>query len=116
MTKEKIFENKVKAYLSTKGIYFVKFFANRMTRIGVPDILSCINGKFVGIEVKSENGKPSYMQCRNISLIQQNDGFAIVLYPEDFRTFCKMVEAIITGNWLEARKLENSINSKRSCE
>lgn len=40
--KEKAFENKIKNYLKSKGVYFVKFFANSYTRVGVPDLLACV--------------------------------------------------------------------------
>lgn len=62
MPAEKTFENKVKAFLESVGAWHVKFFANRMTRVGVPDILACVNGYFVAIEVKAQNGKPSELQ------------------------------------------------------
>ena len=53
MAQEKNFENKIKAYLKDQNCYFVKYFANRMTKAGIPDILASVNGCFVGIEVKA---------------------------------------------------------------
>jgi len=53
MAAEKSFENKIKAELHNKGAWRVKFFANAFTPSGIPDILSCYNGRFLGIEVKS---------------------------------------------------------------
>ena len=54
MGPEKIFENKIKQWLKNHDCYFVKFFANSMTKKGVPDILASVNGYFVGIETKSD--------------------------------------------------------------
>ena len=81
MGAEKNFENKVKRYLKSKGIYYVKFFANGFTRAGVPDLLCCINGRFVGLEIKSETGKASLIQLINIDQIKQSGGIACVVSP-----------------------------------
>lgn len=84
MAAEKTFENKVKAWLKANNCYFVKFFANRMTKKGVPDILASVNGYFVGIEVKADNGRPSELQLYNVQKIRDSGGFAWVVYPSGF--------------------------------
>lgn len=88
---EKTFENKVKKFLDEQGAWYVKFFANSYTKVGVPDILACVNGYFVGIEVKAQNGKPSELQLHNIRKIRQAGGFAIVLYPSAFNEFKQFI-------------------------
>ena len=94
MAAEKNFENKVKAYLRTRNAYFVKFFANAFTRSGVPDILACVNGYFVGIEVKAQNGKPSDLQLHNVRQIRAAGGFAFVLYPSAYEHFIKFINGL----------------------
>ena len=88
---EKTFENKIKKYLESRGAWFVKYWAGaQYTKSGIPDILACINGYFVGIEVKAPNGTPSELQLHNVRAINAAGGFAFVLYPtafEDFKTF-----------------------------
>lgn len=93
MAAEKQFENKIKAWLKDNGCYFVKFFANRMTKTGVPDILACINGHFVGIEVKAQNGKPSELQLYNVKKIRESGGLAFVVYPSGWDE----LKEILTG-------------------
>jgi Holliday junction resolvase len=90
MGPEKNFENKVKQFIEDSGGWYVKFFANKMTKSGIPDILACINGYFVGIEVKAQNGKPSELQLYHCEKIRRSGGFAFILYPsgfDDFKTF-----------------------------
>lgn len=87
IAQEKTFENKVKKFLEANGAWYVKFFANAYTKSGVPDILACVNGHFVGIEVKAQNGKPSELQLYNVRKIREAGGFAIVLYPSGFEKF-----------------------------
>lgn len=90
IAQEKTYENKIKKFLDDRGAYYVKFFANAYTKSGIPDILCCINGYFVGVEVKAQNGTPSEIQLFNIKKINTAGGFAFVLYPsafEQFKTF-----------------------------
>lgn len=92
MAQEKNFENKIKGFLKEQGAYFVKFFANNYTKKGVPDILACINGYFVGIEVKAQNGHPSELQLYNIEQIRKAEGFAFVLYPSGYEQFKQFIK------------------------
>ena len=90
---EKIFENKIKKYLESRGAWFVKYWAGaQYTKSGIPDILACINGYFVGIEVKAQNGTPSELQLHNVHAINAAGGFAFVLYPSKFDEFKKFVD------------------------
>jgi Holliday junction resolvase len=84
---EKTFENKVKKFLDSQGAWYVKFFANSFTKSGIPDILACVNGYFVGVEVKAQNGTPSELQLYNVKKIREAGGFAMVLYPSGFNKF-----------------------------
>lgn len=88
---EKLFENKIKKFLTEQDVWFVKFFANNFTRSGIPDLLCCVNGKFVAIEVKSDKGKPSVLQLRQIELIKKSNGIGLILYPKDFEEFKNLI-------------------------
>lgn len=93
MAQEKCFENKVKKFLESEGCWYIKYWAgSQFTKAGVPDILACINGHFVGIEVKAQNGKPSELQLYNIQKIRDAGGFAMVLYPSAFDRFKAFVK------------------------
>ena len=88
---EKTFENKVKKFLDSQGAWYVKFFANSFTKSGIPDILACVNGYFVGVEVKAQNGTPSELQLYNVKKIREAGGFAMVLYPSGFEKFKRFI-------------------------
>lgn len=87
MASEKAFENKVKTFLKSMGAYFIKTHGDRFSRVGTPDILACLNGRFVAVEVKAENGKPSELQLYHIKQIKESGGIAYILYPKDFDKF-----------------------------
>lgn len=103
MAQEKTFENKIKKFIDKQGGYEVKFFANAFTKTGVPDVLACVNGKFIGIEVKASNGKPSALQIHNLKEIDSAGGYAILLYPENYSTFKDMVCFLEEGEEFDAR-------------
>ena len=98
MAQEKNFENKIKAFLKLHNCYFIKYWAGgQFTKSGVPDILACIYGHFVGIEVKGPHGKPSELQLYNIEQIRKAGGHAMVLYPSAFDDFIKFVDDLKAG-------------------
>lgn len=95
MAGEKQFEERIKKFLDHKGCYFVKFFANRMTKVGVPDLLASVNGYFVAIEVKASNGRPSELQLYNRRKIRESGGISIILYPDQFEDFKQLIDDLI---------------------
>ena len=93
--KEKQFENKVKRYLKSKGIYYFKYFGNAYSTPGILDLTLCINGRFIAVELKTETGKTSVLQDYNIKEIRRCGGIAIVLRPSEFENFKKMIEELL---------------------
>ena len=89
MGKEKVFEKKVKDFLRSKApmVWYYKNWAGPYSQSGIPDIIVCANGNFLGVEIKAEDGKPSELQTRNINRIKAAGGTAYILYPKDFETF-----------------------------
>lgn len=93
--REKQFENQIKAYLKSKNIWYVKYFANSFTPVGIPDILACVNGRFLGIEVKNEKGKTTELQNYNLHEIRRCGGVAMVVRPQNFEELKKVVEDLL---------------------
>lgn len=95
MPAEKQFENQIKAFLKTlPKTWFFKHWAGPYSTVGVPDIICCCNGYFVGIEVKAENGHATKLQKRNIELIKKAGGIGIILYPKHFEWFKELMTAL----------------------
>lgn len=96
MAKEKQFENQIKHFLDTQPkTWHFKHWAGAYSKAGIPDIIACVNGYFVAIEVKAENGKASEIQKRTISKIKGAFGHAYILYPKDFEEFKKDIRKLI---------------------
>lgn len=75
---EKDIQKKIKSYLAERGFYVVKVVS--ATKAGVPDILACCNGLFVGIEVKTPRTlhTVSSLQAYNLESIIKAGGIAFV--------------------------------------
>ena len=112
MAEEKNYENKVKDYIDDHGGWHVKFFANAMTKKGIPDILACINSYFVAIEVKATHGKPSELQKYHVKKINAAGGLAVILYPQDWELFVQLVDDLKSDRYRSARVIAGRINGR----
>lgn len=93
MAQEKNYEEKVKSYLQEKGCWFLKYWGGGgFTKSGIPDLIVCSKGSFLGVELKADNGKPSLLQIINLKKIREAGGFGILLYPKDFESFKGFLE------------------------
>ncbi len=111
MAAEKDFENQIKQWFHTVGVYpagypedrmkapqvgwYTKVWGGGYQKAGIPDIICCIQGEFVAVEVKAENGRPSELQLLNVERIEKAGGYCRIVYPEDFQTFKKEILNII---------------------
>jgi hypothetical protein len=76
-------ESKVKAavikILKANNVYYFFPATHGYGRSGVPDIVSCVRGRFVAIECKAGNNKPTALQEREIHNIRAAHGIAVVI-------------------------------------
>lgn len=79
MRTPEFFEKKaICAFLDTiEGCWYYKPHMAGFGPSGVPDIIACINGRFVGIEVKRDNKVPTKIQDRRMHDITKASGLAI---------------------------------------
>lgn len=73
-----------------KWLFDNKIFAFKVvnaTTAGHTDITACINGVFVGIEVKAENGTVSPLQEYTHKRLLKSGGVVIVVRPSQFDEF-----------------------------
>lgn len=95
--KETPFKHKVEKLLDDHNAWYIKYWAgSKFTKEGIPDILACVRGKFYGIELKGDDGRPALLQLIKLRDIRNAGGIGILLYPEDYKYF----EALIKGNEL----------------
>ena len=80
-------ENKVKAkivsILKEEGVYYFLPATHGFGRSGVPDIIGCVNGKFLAVECKAGKNTPTALQLREIAAINTAGGIAIVVNEDN---------------------------------
>ena len=69
----------VKKLLDEMNIYHFSPVQNGMGRAGIPDIIGCFRGRFLGIECKAGKGKTTALQDLELEKIRQAKGFAYVV-------------------------------------
>ena len=69
----------IKAILNKHGAYQFTPVTGGFGKSGVPDIVACVKGKFVGIEAKAGNKKPTALQEKNLTDIINSGGVAILV-------------------------------------
>lgn len=77
---EKDIERRIKKYLSDNKIYFFKVHGSSFMLPGIPDIIACVNGYFVGIEVKNKGKLYNQSEEQKIhqELIERSGGIYIL--------------------------------------
>lgn len=110
---EKNFENRVKKFLKDNGCWFLKYWGGgEFTKAGVPDLISCVNGFFVGVEIKAPNGKPSALQIHNLKKIDNCGGAGILLYPDDFGMFQIFIINLLRGDLINAQMIYEELKGR----
>ena len=94
MTPEGKVKKQVKKILDDLGAYHFSPMTAGFGRSGVPDIIACYKGKFIGIECKSGDNKPTLLQLRNIEDIKRNQGLAIVINEDNIESLLALVKEI----------------------
>ena len=80
MGEEKRIENSIKNWLETNNHWYIKVQGGvNNPSSGVPDILTCIHGRFIGIEVKTPTGNTTKIQEYQIDQINKSGGIAVVV-------------------------------------
>ena len=111
MAGEKNFENRLKDWLESEGIYPLGHPEDKMTvppcgfyekrwggsryvKSGLPDMRITVKGIALEVELKATNGTPSELQKRNLKQINGSNGFGFILYPEGFEAFKTIVKGV----------------------
>lgn len=96
-------ESKVKAsivkLLKANDVYYFFPATGGFGRSGVPDIICCLRGKFVGIECKAGTNKPTELQLRELHKINKAGGLTYVINETNLDLIAKLMD--VAGNWSE---------------
>jgi len=71
---------KIREYIEERGGFVFKVHGGPQMMAGLPDLICCIQGLFIGIEVKQPGQNPTARQVFIHSLIRRSGGVAIVAH------------------------------------
>ena len=93
-SREDLVLKKVKEILDRYRMFFVR--CNPTNGIGYPDIIACIDGRFVGIEVKDDkNGEYGVTEAQKARMraIEKSGGYCLVIDKNNLGWFeCHMAD------------------------
>jgi len=82
--KESEIVDKIKTYLKgVDGLFCFKEHGGIYGVSGIPDIICCYKGRFIGFEVKTETGKLTVLQAVTLRQIERAGGVAEVVRSVD---------------------------------
>lgn len=133
LASEKLFENRIKKYFHSIGVYpagyatdkmdidmvgwYTKIWGGGYQKSGIPDILCCVNGITIAVEVKASNGRPSELQKLNVKRINKSGGVALFLYPEGFEQFKNLMQEVVKCNThIQELSALKSANTSTKCD
>lgn len=100
-TPEKKVKDKCVKLLKAANVYYFFPSTHGYGRSGVPDIICCIAGKFLAIECKAGDNKPTALQEKEIADIQKQGGIAVVVNEHNLTMLGQLIENIIEDNTYE---------------
>ncbi len=84
----------VKKILNAHGVYYFPPATGGYGRSGVPDIVCCVNGRFLAIECKAGNGKTTVLQDRELGAIVDAGGVALVINEDGVSSLHHTIETL----------------------
>ena len=91
MTPEKKVKQRAVAQLKAMGAYYFYPATGGYGSSGVPDIVCCLNGRFIGIECKAGKGKTTALQDKNLHEIREAGGTALVVNEENVDAIADLI-------------------------
>ena len=86
----------VKRLLVDQGLYYFMPSANGYGHAGIPDIICCVNGRYLAIECKAGKGRTTALQERELQRIRDAGGRALIVsdVPETFAELIRVIYAL----------------------
>ena len=96
-TPESHVKDAVKRVLKRLNSYYFMPPMNGYGASGVPDIVACLDGKFIAVEAKANGNKPTMLQLKNLKSIVAAGGYAFVVDETSVGIFTMMMDSIVNG-------------------
>jgi Holliday junction resolvase len=91
-TPEGEIKDQVRKVLDEMKAYYFFPAANGYGRTGIPDVIACIGGHFVGIECKAGSKQPTALQQRELDNIEKAEGTGLVVNADNIGNLKNILE------------------------
>jgi Holliday junction resolvase len=102
-TPEKKVKQRVVAQLKALGAYYFYPVTGGFGSSGVPDVVCCLDGRFIGIECKAGKGKTTALQDKNLREIEAAGGVALVINEDNVDNLTGIIR-----EWLDILELSRN--------
>lgn len=93
-TKESKLEEEVEILMQRKGIWQLARYQAQSNQNGLPDRLYLYKGYLLGLELKTDEGKPTKLQLKKIDEINRNGGIGLIIRSvKDVEHLIKIIDA-----------------------
>lgn len=94
MTPEGKVKKEVKKLLGEYGCYHFSPATGGYGASGVPDIIACYKGRFIGIECKAGKNQITHLQGANLDKIRAQGGIALVIREDNMDDLKDRLDAL----------------------
>ena len=98
LTPEKKVKNKCVTLIKAFNVYYFFPSMNGFGRSGVPDIICCANGVFIGVECKAGDNKPTELQLLEMKKIRDAGGKTLVVNEENISELEEILKELTNEN------------------
>ena len=96
-TPEKRVKDKVVKLLKEAGVYYFYASTHGFGRSGVPDLVCCMGGRFIGIECKAGKNKPTPLQEKEMAAIRDAGGTTLVVNEDNINDVKELINGTKSG-------------------
>ena len=78
-TKESKLEQDIERFMQRKGIWQLARYQAQSNQNGLPDRMYLYKGYLLGLELKTDEGKPTKLQLKKLDVINKNGGIGLIV-------------------------------------
>lgn len=91
-TKESKLEQDIERFMQRKGIWQLARYQAQSNQNGLPDRLYLYKGYLLGLELKTDEGKPTKLQLKKLDVINKNGGIGLIV--KNVETVMQLIKLI----------------------
>ena len=84
----------IKKLLDAEKVYYFFPPANGFGRSGIPDIICCVNGRFLAIECKAGTGMTTALQNRELQRIDDAGGVSMIAREDSLQDIRDVIQQL----------------------